>query len=92
VVVLREGRVLSQGVPEQVLAAVCDDESFQRRFGTDLGGFAEADPARIHQAQEANRRAENRRHLGQVLAFLALSVTLVAMLLAGIITNPNGLV
>ena|SRR5581483_3584239 len=92
VVVLREGRVLSQGGPEQVLAAVCDDESFQRRFGTNLGGFAEADPERIRQAQHANRRTENRRHLGLLLAFLALGITLIVMLLAGIITNPNSLI
>jgi hypothetical protein len=83
--------VLAQGGPEQVLAGVCDDEGFQRRFGTDLGGFAEADPERIRQAQQANRRAENRRHLGLLLAFIALGITLMVMLLAGIIANPNGL-
>jgi ABC-type multidrug transport system ATPase subunit len=90
VVVLRDGRVLAQGGPEQVLAAVCDDESFQRRFGTDLGGFAEADPERIRHAQQANRRAENRRHLGLLCAFIALGITLMVMLLAGIIANPDG--
>jgi ABC-type multidrug transport system ATPase subunit len=92
VVVLREGRVLAQGGPAQVLAGVLDDEGFHRRFGTDLGGFAEADPERIRQAQRANRRAENRRHLGLLFAFLALGITLMVMLLAGIIANPDGLV
>jgi ABC-type multidrug transport system ATPase subunit len=92
VVVLREGRVLTQGGAEQVLAGVVDDEGFQRRFDTDLGGFAEADPERIRQEQQSNRRAANRRQRGLMLAFLALGIMIVVMLLAGVIANPNGLI
>jgi ABC-type multidrug transport system ATPase subunit len=90
VVVLRDGRVLAQGGAEQVLAGVVDDECFQRRFGTNLGGFAEADPERIRRAQRSARKAENRRHLGLVLAFLALGITIMVMLLAGVISYSGG--
>jgi ABC-type multidrug transport system ATPase subunit len=90
VVVLRDGRVLAQGDAERVLAGVLDGDCFQRRFDTDLGGFAEADPERIRQAQRSNRRAENRRHLGLVLAFLALGITIMVILLSGVIANTGG--
>jgi ABC-type multidrug transport system ATPase subunit len=90
VVVLREGRVLAQGAAERVLAGVIDDEGFQRRFGTDLGGFAEADPARLRQAGRSARRAEDRRHLGHLLAFLALAILVLVALLSGVLANPGG--
>lgn len=47
VAVLSEGQVLAHGHPEDVLSGVNDDDTFQRRFGTGLGGVAEADPLRL---------------------------------------------
>jgi ABC-type multidrug transport system ATPase subunit len=47
VAVLRDGRVLVHGSPEEVLDGVIDDETFERRFQTGLGGFSEADPERL---------------------------------------------
>jgi glycine betaine/proline transport system ATP-binding protein len=47
VAILRDGKVLECGPPEEVLHGVTDDESFERRFGTGLGGFSEYDPERL---------------------------------------------
>ena len=42
--------------------------------------------------QRSSSRAENRRNLGLLLAFVALAITIMVMLLAGVIANPDGLV
>jgi ABC-type multidrug transport system ATPase subunit len=47
VAVLRDGRVLVYGTPEHVLDGVIDDETFEQRFQTGLGGFSEADPEQL---------------------------------------------
>lgn len=47
VAVLRDGKVLAQGSPEEVLHGVIDDDTFEQRFGTGLGGYSEADPQRL---------------------------------------------
>lgn len=47
VAVLRDGRVLVEGTPAEVLDGVIDDETFERRFRTGLGGFNESDPERL---------------------------------------------
>jgi ABC-type multidrug transport system ATPase subunit len=47
VVILRDGKVLECGPPEEVLRGVDDEESFERRFHTGLGGFSEYDPGRL---------------------------------------------
>jgi glycine betaine/proline transport system ATP-binding protein len=47
VAILRDGKVLECGPPDEVLRGVSDDESFERRFHTKLGGFSEYDPDRL---------------------------------------------
>jgi ABC-type multidrug transport system ATPase subunit len=89
VAVLRDGRVIADGGPEQVLAGVVDDESFARRFGTDLGGVGEADPERGRHELRQIYRSENRRQLALVLAFFLTVIVIAAVLLSGILlTNP----
>jgi ABC-type glutathione transport system ATPase component len=47
VAVLRDGQVVAHGSPAEVLDGIIDDETFERRFHTGLGGIAEADPLRL---------------------------------------------
>jgi ABC-type multidrug transport system ATPase subunit len=47
VAVLRDGKVLAHGPPEELLDGVFDDETFERRFETGLGGVGESDPDRL---------------------------------------------
>jgi ABC-type multidrug transport system ATPase subunit len=86
--VLRDGRVIAHGSPEQVLAGVVDEESFARRFGTDLGGVGEADPERGRHELRQIYRTENRRHTALVLAFFLTVIVTAAILLSGLLTNP----
>jgi glycine betaine/proline transport system ATP-binding protein len=57
VAILRDGKVLECGPPEEVLHGVIDDESFERRFHTGLGGFSEYDPGRLASLSPAPGRA-----------------------------------
>jgi ABC-type multidrug transport system ATPase subunit len=86
--VLRDGRVIAHGSPERVLAGVVDEESFARRFGTDLGGVGEADPERGRHGLRQIYRTENRRHTALVLAFFLTVIVTAAILLSGLLTNP----
>jgi ABC-type multidrug transport system ATPase subunit len=47
VAVLRDGKVAAEGTPEQLLDGVIDDETFEGRFRTGLGGVAETDSVRL---------------------------------------------
>lgn len=47
VAVLRDGMVVAQGNPAHLLDGIVDDETFEHRFHTGLGGIAEADPLRL---------------------------------------------
>jgi glycine betaine/proline transport system ATP-binding protein len=47
VAILRDGKILECGPPDEVLRGITDDESFERRFGTGLGGYSEYDPERL---------------------------------------------
>jgi ABC-type multidrug transport system ATPase subunit len=62
VAVLRDGKVVAEGSPSDVLDGVIDDESFERRFHTGLGGVAETDPLRL-----ANLRTDQVRWGGSYL-------------------------
>jgi ABC-type multidrug transport system ATPase subunit len=68
VAVLRDGRVLAQGIPARVLDGVIDDETFEARFHTGLGGVAEADSLRLGNLRtDAVRWGGNYLDLGRPL-------------------------
>jgi ABC-type multidrug transport system ATPase subunit len=88
VAVLRDGRVIAHGSPEQVLTGVIDEHSFARRFGTDMGGVGEADPERGRHELRQIYQTENHRHTALVLAFFLTIIATAAILLSGLLTNP----
>jgi ABC-type multidrug transport system ATPase subunit len=47
VAVLRDGQVVAHGSPEELLDGIIDDDTFEDRFRTGLGGIAESDPLRL---------------------------------------------
>jgi ABC-type multidrug transport system ATPase subunit len=88
VVVVREGQVIAHGRPDNVLSGIVDDESFERKFGTDLGGVGECDPQRTLRAWKQITRRDRRTQVAFVLAFFVLGVVVVWLMASGLITNP----
>jgi ABC-type multidrug transport system ATPase subunit len=69
VAVLRDGKVLAHDPPEQLLAGVIDDETFEQRFQTGLGGFSESDPERLaNLGVEATRWGGHYLDLGRTMS------------------------
>jgi ABC-type multidrug transport system ATPase subunit len=88
VVVVRQGKVIAHGSPDDVLSGVIDDESFERKFGTGLGGVVECDPQRTLRAWQQMTRHDRRIQIAFVLAFVVLGVIVVWLMTSGLITNP----
>jgi ABC-type glutathione transport system ATPase component len=91
VVVLKDGRVAGHGAPGTVLKDVVDDDSYEERFGTPLGGNAEADPERNRRGLRKLNLVESRRQLWLVVAFFVLAVaTVVGLLTSGVLDQGTG--
>ena len=91
VAVLRGGEVIAHGAPADVLDGVVDDQSYEQRFGTSIGGVAEADPERSGNRTRLLNLAENRRHIAFVVAFFVLAVVIIAALLfSGVLDQGTG--
>jgi ABC-type multidrug transport system ATPase subunit len=88
VAVLREGKVVAHGPPAEVLAGITDDESFERKFNTSLGGVAEYDPQRTLRSWQRMTRQDRRKQIALVLAFFAMGAVILWALTSGIMTNP----
>jgi ABC-type cobalamin/Fe3+-siderophores transport system ATPase subunit len=69
VAVLRDGKVLVHGTPAHLLDGVIDDETFEQRFQTGLGGFSESDPERLaNLGIEATRWGGSYLDLGRTMS------------------------
>ena len=91
VVVLRDGRVVAQGTPEQVLDGVVDDQSYEQRFGAGLGGVAESDPHRAQRRMRLLNLAESRRHIAFVVAFFLAAIVIIgALVFSGVLDQGSG--
>jgi ABC-type multidrug transport system ATPase subunit len=91
VAVLNLGRVASHGTPEEVLRGVIDDDSFEQRFDTGLGGYAEADPERSHIGRRKDYVSANRGQRALVVVFLVMALIIVCLMLFGGLRDRNPL-
>jgi hypothetical protein len=91
VAVLNLGRVASHGTPEEVLRGVIDDDSFEQRFDTGLGGYAEADPERSHIGRSKDYVSANRGQRALVVVFLVMALIIVCLMLFGGLRDRNPL-
>lgn len=88
VAVLRDGQVIAHGRPDELLAGVDDDESFERKFGEGLGGVAECDPKRTKRAWKRITQHDRRVHIAFVLGFFSMGIILLWVLSSGLISSP----
>jgi ABC-type multidrug transport system ATPase subunit len=91
VAVLNLGRVASHGTPDEVLEGVIDDDSFEGRFDTGLGGYAEADPERSQLGRRKDYVTANRRQRALVVVFLLMVLVVLYFMLFGGIRDRNAL-
>jgi ABC-type multidrug transport system ATPase subunit len=88
VAVLRDGKVIAHGPPANVLSGVIDDESFERKFDTGLGGVVECDPQRTLRGWQQMTRRDRWKQIALVLAFFAMGAAVLWGLTSGLLTNP----
>ncbi|HEY1972655.1 MAG TPA: ATP-binding cassette domain-containing protein [Pseudonocardia sp.] len=88
VAVVRDGKVIAQGSPAEVLSGVDDDESFEQKFDTGLGGVVECDPQRTLRGWQQMTRRSRRLQIALVITLFVMGVIVVWLLTSGLITNP----
>jgi ABC-type multidrug transport system ATPase subunit len=88
VAVLHDGRVHTQGKPDEILAGVNDDESFERKFGEGLGGYAECDPDRSLRAWRRMTQHDRQVQMAFIIVLVCVGAVLIWFFTSGIIPNP----
>jgi ABC-type multidrug transport system ATPase subunit len=91
VAVLNLGRVAGSGNPTEVLDGVIDDDTFEERFDTGLGGYAEADPERSNLGRRKDYLSANRKQRTLVVVFLVMVLIVLYFMLFGGLRDRNAL-